>query len=150
MTIASTSPPPIPDLTDWFSTTMLVEAVSWSTLGYILVAVGLIATLLSSHRYLLVYLLAGMAYWLLVEGLQFVISHAIAISSWHSYLAALAITWFIPSLFLVYRYGMRRPSADTPTKPRWSTVWQRKSAADRDNYIEHTPIYNNYKPRFDN
>lgn len=128
---------------NWFS-----SVISWSTLGLVLIAIGIFATLLSSHRYLLAYLLGGMGYWLVVEGIQSVVASTFTIDIWHSYVASLAITWFVPSLVLAYRYS-RTPTHSGGAKGM-KLKRGSKPLAHSDNYIEHTPIYNNYKPRFHN
>lgn len=120
---------------------------SWTTLGYILLATGVAAALLSPYRYLLGYLLAGMAYWLVVEGIQSVLLAVFTMNSWQGYIFALGITWLLLGVWFIYRINKKTGIASAQ-----STVTQDKALDKKygDNYIEHTPIYKDYQPRFNN
>ena len=108
-------------------------------LGYGLLAIGIIATALSSQRYLLLYALAGMGYWLVVEGIQYVLTAALPLSSWHGYVAAMALSW-LPLCAWVITRAWRHDAISLPSKSRRATAQQR--------YIEHTPVYDQYEPKF--
>ena len=118
--------------------------ITWSTLGYVLLFIGMIATLLSSYRYLLGYLLAGMVYWLIVDGIQSALLSLFEIDSWQSYIYALGSTWVLLGAGFIFRLNRRARALSSSTK---SVAVKNKY---RDNYIEHTPVYTDYQPRFPN
>ncbi|WP_019673525.1 AciT family ciprofloxacin tolerance protein [Psychrobacter lutiphocae] len=147
------------------------SAFTWSTLGFVLLTIGLIATFFSDRRYLLGYLFAGMSYWIVIEGIQSILINITALSKGYSYVAALLITWVTLAAFIGYRYKQyakqnratvkrgveplppRRQVVHKVNTAAHKPVFMRNSAKVRkqqDKYIEHTPIYNNYKPRFRN
>ncbi len=107
-----------------------------SIIGYSLLAVGLVATALSSQRYLLLYTLAGMAYWALIEGLQSGLTHMFALSGWNGYVVAMLISWVPLAGWVIYRSisaPQRRKRAQEQAKAK---------------YIEHTPVYKDYEPKY--
>lgn len=109
---------------------------SLSILGYGLLIVGVIATAISAqHRYLLLYTLAGMAYWLVVEVLQTGFVSMTEMTQWHGYVSALMVSWVSLIGWLAYRnvYLVKKQKA------------QRVAAA---KYVEHTPVYKNYHPKY--
>ena len=118
--------------------------MTWSTLGYALLAIGLIATLLSSYRYLLAYLLAGMVYWLIVDGLQSALLSLFEIDSWRGYIYSLATTWLLLSISFILRLNSRTRTAKPSKKPAIA------KSKYKEKYIEHTPVYTDYQPRFPN
>ncbi|PNK60956.1 AciT family ciprofloxacin tolerance protein [Psychrobacter sp. FDAARGOS_221] len=145
------------------------SAFTGSTLGFVLLVIGLLATFLSGRRYLLSYLFAGMGYWVVVEGIQSILVNMTAMSRGYGYAAALVISWLAIAAFIGYRYKQYSaqqqviPVKRTGVEPlsRRSAfklivnkvAMLRKAAKTRKQqakYIEHTPIYNNYKPRFRN
>lgn len=101
-------------------------------LGYALLAVGVVATALSSQRYLLLYTLAGMGYWLLIEGMQAGLTSVFTLSEWNGYVIAMLISWIPLAGWVGYR---------TITAPQ-----RRKRATAK--YIEHTPVYKDYEPKY--
>jgi len=116
---------------------------TWSAgvlLGYGLLA-GLIAVLaLSSQRWLLWYLFGGMAYWITVEVIQSLLLNWFLLSEWHSYVAAMGISWLPLGAWVLYR-ALRYDDVSQ------SVQQQRELVASR--YIEHTPVYDDdYQPRF--
>ena len=119
----------------WFS-----SLFSWSTLGYILLTIGVIATLLSPYRFLLGYLLAGMAYWFVVDILQSALLYMFTIDSWQGYIYSLGITWLVLGAWFIYRLNQHHNTSPIPTKSL--------DEKHEDTYIEHTPIYKDYQPRF--
>lgn len=108
-------------------------------LGYGLLAIGILATALSSQRYLLLYALAGMGYWLVIEGIQYALTAALPLSSWHGYVAAMALSWLPLCAWIIAR-AWRHDSISIRGKSRQTVVQQR--------YIEHTPVYDEYQPKF--
>lgn len=125
---------------DLSSSSLGSQTVSISAiLGYGLLAIGVIATALSSQRYLLLYALAGMFYWLIIEGVQSALTFMLPLSSWHGYVAALGLSW-IPVCGWVIARALRHDTISPATQ-------QRKLAA-KSRYIEHTPVYDQYQPRF--
>ena len=117
--------------------------ITWSTLGYTLLTIGIIATLLSSYRYLLGYLLAGMVYWLIVDGIQSALIYLFEINNWQSYIYSLAFTWILLGIGFIFRLNRRTATnSNTP-----STAVKNRYT---EKYIEHTPVYTDYQPRFPN
>lgn len=139
------------------STPGLSGTLSWSTLGYMLLSVGIVATLLSGRRYLLGYLLSGMIYWIIIEGIQSIVVNSTSMSSGYGYLTAILLSLAVVGAYLGYRYKQFVETLDTQ-KTGVESVGRRttsrsvatKSRTPHEKYIEHTPIYNNYKPRFRN
>ena len=125
--------------TDFFQTDFLTG----TTIGLALLVVGLVVTWFSAYRYLLGYFLAGMGYWLAVEGLQWSAVQLFPISDWHGYVVALTASWFIPVSYFIYRY-LRTPAGEF----NLSSLAPMKRRTRQESYIEHTPIYQDYKPRF--
>lgn len=126
------------------------EIYSWSTLGFVLLGVGVVATLFSAHRYLLGYMVAGMAYWLVIEGLHAFIASYSSLTDWNSYMAALTITWLPLAIALAYRYAHKPnvlSSAELVASPQ-PTKASEATGLSSEKYIEHTPVYSNYEPRF--
>ncbi|PIE46879.1 MAG: hypothetical protein CSA42_06300 [Gammaproteobacteria bacterium] len=107
-----------------------------SVLGYGLLVAGIIATVFSKQRYLLLYTLAGMGYWLSIEMLQSAIIRILPLSEWNGYVAAMLVSWFVFILWLGYRHIYI-----TPRK-------QQAQASAEAKYVEHTPVYKNYHPKF--
>lgn len=96
-------------------TVMMSMMISMSVpqlLGFTLLIVGMTATFFSPHRYLLGYALAGMLYWLVIEGLHLALTHMLPISSWHGYIGALAVTWLVPTAWVLYHAFHPKPVAE--------------------------------------
>lgn len=142
------------------STPGLSGTLSWSILGFMLLAVGILTTFLSGRRYLLGYLLAGMSYWIVIEGIQSIMVNTTSMSSGFGYLTAVLLSVIMVGIYLTYRYqqfvaNMKAQDAAVATvghraTPVATRVRSAKVRTPHDKYIEHTPIYNNYKPRFRN
>lgn len=141
------------------STPGLSGTLSWSTLGYMLLSVGILATFISGRRYLLAYLIAGMGYWVGIEGLQSILVNTTSLSNGYGYLAAILLSLIAVGSYLGYRYkkfvdaealATQKTGAVSLSPRRTRVARAAKSRTPRDKYIEHTPIYNNYKPRFRN
>lgn len=119
--------------------------LTWSTLGAALFIIGIVATYFSSRRYLLGYLIGGMSYFLAVEGVKIVLTTATALPVIASYVIAFILTLF--ALFGFGYYLVKREEAGKPIGPLFG---RNKHVRQREKYIEHTPIYNNYNPKFRN
>ena len=141
------------------STPGLSGTLSWSTLGYMLLSVDIVATLLSGRRYLLGYLLSGMIYWIIIEGIQSIVVNSTSMSSGYGYLTAILLSLAVVGSYLGYRYKQFVETLDTQKTGveslgrraiSRSVVVKAKGRIPHEKYIEHTPIYNNYKPRFRN
>ncbi|MBH0006468.1 hypothetical protein I6E86_07260 [Psychrobacter sp. SWN149] len=115
--------------------------ITW--LGYGLLAGLIIALVLSSQRWLLLYLFGGMAYWLAVEVVQNVLSGSTMfseLSEWHRYVIAMGVSWLPLAGWVLYR-ALRYDDV--------SQSVQQQRALEAARYIEHTPVYDDdYKPRF--
>lgn len=119
---------------------------SWSSaelLGYSVLAGSVMALALSSQRWLLWYLFGGMAYWLVVEMIQSVLSSRpmlSELSEWHSYVIAMGISWLPLVGWVIYR-ALRYEDV--------SRAVQQQRALEAARYKEHTPVYDDdYQPRF--
>ncbi|WP_243453179.1 AciT family ciprofloxacin tolerance protein [Psychrobacter coccoides] len=107
--------------------------------GIILLAVSAIIAV-SSQRWLLWYVVGGIAYFIAVEMTHNLILSWFAFSDWHSYVAALAISWLPLATWVLYR-ALRYDDV--------SDALQREREQAKARYIEHTPIYDDhYQPRF--
>lgn len=102
---------------------------------------GLVLALaLSAQRWLLWYLLGGMAYWLAVEAIYSLLSYWSVLSEWHNYVVAMGISWLPLIGWVLYR-ALRYEDVSRTVHQ------QRELQAAR--YIEHTPVYDDdYQPRF--
>ncbi|MDO5768972.1 MAG: hypothetical protein Q4P13_05660 [Psychrobacter sp.] len=115
------------------------SGLSTTTLiGFALLTIGVIATALSSQRSLLLYGIGGMVYWLVIEALQSAITSVLPLSSWHGYVAAMGLSW-LPVCGWVVARALRSDTITLSSK--------RKTAA-KPQYIEHTPVYDQYEPKF--
>lgn len=124
------------------------SSVSISTIiGYGILTIGIVATALSSQRYLLMYALAGMLYWLVIEGIHNVLLFALPLSSWHGYVAAMALSW-LP----LFGWVIHRALAHSHITEELLSIKKLRPksapAAQHSQYIEHTPVYEHYQPRF--
>ncbi|WP_230658099.1 hypothetical protein [Psychrobacter sp. I-STPA10] len=118
--------------------------MTWSSFGYLLLTIGIIAMLLSPYRYLIAYLLAGMVYWFIIDAIQSVLLYLFAVDHWQSYIYSLAITWIFLGIWFIYRLHKRSHISNSNAQ---STLIKNKYG---ETYIEHTPVYTNYQPRFPN
>lgn len=115
----------------WSSSTLLGGV-------FLLVVIAVIA--LSSQRWLLWYVLGGIIYFMSVEAIHNLLLNWFVLSDWHSYVAALAISWLPLAAWILYR-ALRYDDV--------SQALQQERALAAARYIEHTPIYDdNYQPRF--
>lgn len=113
---------------------------SGALLGYGLLASFIIAIAVSSQRWLLWYVFGGMVYWLSVEMLHNFLVSGFGLSDWHSYVAAMGISWLPLAGWVLYR-ALRYDDVSR-------TMQQERELATA-RYIEHTPIYDDhYQPRF--
>lgn len=117
---------------------------AWDT--GILFSFGILAGLVvalafTAQRWLIAYLLGGIAYWLVVEGIHSALLSWLTLSEWHSYVAAMGISWLPLFAWVLYR-ALRYDSV--------SYAMQKKRELAVARYIEHSPIYDeNYQPRFE-
>lgn len=123
-----------------------INVESWSNaawLGYGFLAGLVVALAVSSHRWLLLYLFGGMAYWLAVEVIQNILSGRamlMDLSEWHRYVIAMGISWLPLAGWVLYR-ALRYDDVS-------QTVSQQREL-EAAHYIEHTPVYDDdYQPRF--
>ncbi len=115
----------------WSSSTLLGGV-------FLLVVIAVIA--LSSQRWLLWYILGSIIYFMSVEAIHNLLLNWFVLSDWHSYVAALAISWLPLAAWILYR-ALRYDDV--------SQALQQERALAAARYIEHTPIYDdNYQPRF--
>lgn len=109
-------------------------------LGCVILLAVIAVIALSSQRWLLWYVLGGIIYFLSVEAIHNLILNWFALSEWHSYVAALAISWLPLASWVLYR-ALRYDDVSQAMRQ------ERERAAAR--YVEHTPIYDDhYQPRF--
>lgn len=94
-----------------------------SIVGICLVAVALIAVFFSPYRRWLSFMLAGMAFWGLLEALRLSVQTAFELPITYSYLAAVSSIMVLMTMLLVIED--RRA----------------ERAASKRRYIEHTPVY---------
>ena len=123
-----------------------IGVATWSStalLGYGGLLSLIVALALSSQRWLLWYLFGGMAYWLVVEGIQSMLSSRpmlTELSEWHSYVIAMGISWVPLAGWVLYR-ALRYEDL--------SHAVQQQRALEAARYKEHTPVYDDdYQPRF--
>lgn len=123
-----------------------IGVATWSStalLGYGGLLSLIVALALSSQRWLLWYLFGGMAYWLVVEGIQSMLSSRpmlAELSEWHSYVIAMGISWVPLAAWVLYR-ALRYEDL--------SHAVQQQRALEAARYKEHTPVYDDdYQPRF--
>ena len=110
-------------------------------LGYGLLASLIVVIALSSQRWLLWYVFGGVLYWLAVEIIQSMLISWTTLSQWHSYVAAMGISWL--PLFAWVLYRAVRYEDVSPTL-------QQKRELEAARYVEHSPIYDDdYTPRFE-
>ena len=86
-----------------FSIVSIETLNSSALLGLGLIAGLVLALAVSAQRWLLWYLLGGMGYWLSVEVIHFSLSQWFVLSEWHSYVAAMGISWLPLVAWVLYR-----------------------------------------------
>ncbi len=122
-----------------------IETLTFTTstsalLGYGLLATLIVAIVLSSQRWLLWYVLGGIAYWMAIEFIHSGLMIWTSLSEWHGYVAAMGISWLPLFSWVLYR-ALRYDDVSQ------SMEQERALAAAR--YVEHSPIYDDYQPRFE-
>ncbi len=128
------------------SSSILASVSIGSLSGAVMLGYGLLASLivviaLSSQRWLLWYVFGGVLYWLAVEIIQSMLISWTTLSQWHSYVAAMGISWL--PLFAWVLYRAVRYEDVSPTL-------QQKRELEAARYVEHSPIYDDdYTPRFE-
>ena len=112
-----------------------------AVLGYGILASLIVVIALSSQRWLLWYVLGGVIYWLAVETIQSLLIGWTSLSEWHSYVAAMGISWLPLFAWILYR-ALRYENV--------SHSLQQQRAHEAECYVEHSPIYDDdYTPRFE-
>lgn len=110
----------------------IIESLSWiELLGFTLLLVGVVGTMMSPYRYLMTYLAAGMGYWLSVEAIAFALQSGFEFSGVNAYISAVGI-----SMIGVFAWL----ASTEPSRAR------RRAAEREANYIEHTPLYDGEVP----
>ena len=118
-----------------------IGASNSALLGYGLLVSIVVLLGLSSQRWLLWYLCGGIAYWLAVEMINSVLLSWSTLSDWHSYVAAMGISWLPLFGWVLYR-ALKYDDV--------SHALQQERDIEAARYIEHTPIYDDdYQPRFE-
>ncbi|GAA0316751.1 hypothetical protein GCM10009129_12680 [Psychrobacter aestuarii] len=101
----------------------------------------LAAVLLPAQRWLLWYVCGGVLYTLLVALIHSSLVHFAQLSTWHSYVLALGISWLPLFAWVLYR------------ALRYDDVSGRVAQARRTHpprLVEHTPVYGeDFEPRFE-
>lgn len=93
-----------------------------------------------SRHWLLLSLVGGTGFVLSLIIIQQLLISWLALSQWHSYVAALGISWLPFGGWVLYR-ALRYEDLS-------QTVAQQRAAANT-HLIEHTPIYDDFEPRFE-
>lgn len=119
---------------------LTVTTSTSALLGYGLLATLIVAITLSSQRWLLWYVFGGIAYWLAIEVIHSGLMIWSSLSDWHGYVAAMGISWLPLFSWVLYR-ALRYDDVSQAMEQ------ERVLAAER--YVEHSPIYDDYKPRFE-
>ncbi len=109
-------------------------------LGWGLLTCLIVAIALSSQRWLLWYVFGGIAYWLAIEVIHSGLMIWSSLSDWHGYVVAMGISWLPLFAWVLYR-ALRYEDVSQ------ALAEERVLAAER--YVEHSPIYDDYKPRFE-
>lgn len=119
-----------------------VDALSSSAwLAYGLLIGIVLAIALSSQRWLLWYVAGGVVYWLAVEIIHNLLISWTSLSDWHSYVAAMGISWLPLFAWVLYR-ALRYDDV--------SATLQQQRRIEAARYVEHSPIYDDdYTPRFE-
>lgn len=117
---------------------------TWDTgrlFGYGLLAGLIVALTFSAQRWLLAYIVGGIAYGLAVEGIHSLLLNFSTLEEWRSYVIAIGISWLPLFAWVLYR-ALRYDTV--------SYAMQKQQALASARYIEHSPIYDDdYQPRFE-
>lgn len=109
-----------------------LNSMGWLEItGFVILFIGVIGTMMSPYRYLLTYLAAGMAYWLSIEVIAYMLNSGFEFTSINAYISAIGI-----SMIGIFAWL----AATEPQRTR------RRAAEREANYIEHTPMYDGEVP----
>ena len=101
----------------------MVTATYATIIGFVLIAAALATVFFSPYRHWLGFMLAGMIFWTLLEGIRFGVQNVFEMQLAYSYLTAISVAMVGLTAFLL-REDHRA----------------QKALANRQ-YIEHTPVY---------
>lgn len=101
----------------------MVTATFATIIGFVLIAVALATVFFSPYRHWLGFMLAGMAFWGLLETLRFGVQNIFDMSVAYSYLTAISLAMVALTGFLLREDN------------------RAQKALKNRQYIEHTPVY---------
>lgn len=120
---------------------------------------GMIALLFTSYRKVVGYFLAGMAYWLMVEGLAWGLRASFSLETLNSYVFAVGLS-FVPIMMLLtwaenrqnkFTFSLPKmkktiPANPRPTRPSILMAGQRPFLMEQDtdfsqHFIRHSPVF---------
>lgn len=120
---------------------------------------GMIALLFTSYRKVVGYFLAGMAYWLVVEGLAWGLRASFSLETLNSYVFAVGLS-FVPIMMLLtwaenrqnnFTFSLPKtkkiiPANPRPTRPSILMAGQRPFLMEQDtdfsqHFIRHSPVF---------
>lgn len=120
---------------------------------------GMIALLFTSYRKVVGYFLAGMAYWLVVEGLAWGLRASFSLETLNSYVFAVGLS-FVPIMMLLtwaenrqnnFTFSLPKtkktiPANARPTRPSILMAGQRPFLMEQDtdfsqHFIRHSPVF---------
>lgn len=120
---------------------------------------GMIALLFTSYRKVVGYFLAGMAYWLVVEGLAWGLRASFSLETLNSYVFAVGLS-FVPIMMLLtwaenrqnnFTFSLPKtkkiiPANPCPTRPSILMAGQRPFLMEQDtdfsqHFIRHSPVF---------
>lgn len=128
--------------------------------------IGLVALLFTQYRYVVGYFLAGMLYWLGIEGMQWLLTAISSLNDFHAYILAIALSLIPVMLALAVKDNLisrqnfniqlqlQRFSqfvksltrSKAPTRPSLRTAGQKPFTLEEDtdfaqHFIRHTPVF---------
>lgn len=101
----------------------MVTATVATIIGFSLIAVALATVFFSPYRHWLGFMLAGMAFWGVLEGIRFGVQNVFDMSVAYSYLTAISLAMVGLTAFLLREDN------------------RAQKALQNRQYIEHTPVY---------
>lgn len=101
----------------------MVTATFATIIGFSLIAVALATVFFSPYRHWLGFMLAGMAFWGVLEGIRFGVQNVFDMSVAYSYLTAISLAMVGLTAFLLREDN------------------RAQKALQNRQYIEHTPVY---------
>ncbi len=101
----------------------MVTATVATIIGFSLIAVALTTVFFSPYRHWLGFMLAGMAFWGVLEGIRFGVQNVFDMSVAYSYLTAISLAMVGLTAFLLREDN------------------RAQKALQNRQYIEHTPVY---------